>query len=225
MLGTASRAALGIAQLLAILALTLFAPAWTLAYREAWIYLGVFGTAIVAITAYLLKNDPALLARRIEAGAKAEKRLQQRRIQVVASFAFLSIFFIASLDHRYGWSHLPLWLEIAGDVLVALGLFVVFLTFRENSFASGTVDVWKDQRVVATGVYATVRHPMYAGALLMLGGTPLALGSLWPFAAVGLMAIAIVWRLLDEERFLETTLPGYREYRTKVRYRLVPGVW
>ena len=86
--------------------------------------------------------------------------------------------------------------------MVALGFFIVFLTFRENSFASGTIDLWENQRVVATGVYAAVRHPMYAGALLMLCGTPLALGSLWSFAGVALLAAALVWRIFDEERFL-----------------------
>ena len=225
MLALARRAALGIAQLLTVLALALFAPAWTLAYREAWIYLAVFGTAVVLISAYLMKNDPVLLERRIEAGPKAEKRPQQRAIQIVASLAFLSIFLIASLGHRFGWWHVPLWLETAGDVMVAVGFFIVFLTFRENSFASGTIDLWENQRVVATGVYAAVRHPMYAGALLMLCGTPLALGSFWSFAGVALLAAALVWRIFDEERFLAKSLPGYREYCSKVPFRLVPRVW
>lgn len=120
---------------------------------------------------------------------------------------------------------MPLAGIVAGDVLVALGLFVVFLVFRENSYTSATIEVKSEQRVVSTGPYGLVRHPMYAGALVMLLGVPPALGSLWRLIVFAPMALVIVWRLLDEERLLGKELAGYSEYRERVRHRLVPWVW
>jgi protein-S-isoprenylcysteine O-methyltransferase Ste14 len=120
---------------------------------------------------------------------------------------------------------LPLSGVIAGHGLVALGFLIVFFVFRENSFASGVIEVNAEQKVVATGPYAMVRHPMYSGALIMMLGVPLALGSRWGLFLIIPIALAIVWRLLDEEAFLAKKLPGYTEYQKKVRYRLVPGIW
>jgi len=221
----AVRATVGALQTLVLLALVLFVPALTLDYPQAWIYLAIFATAVALITAYLLKNDPALLERRIVAGPIAEKRKQQKLIHAIALCAFLSIFLVASSDHRFGWSHVPPLLEAGGAGLTALGFFFVFLVFRENSFASGTIGVWIGQQVVSSGPYTAVRHPMYSGALLMLIGTPLTLGSFWALVAVVPLAAAIVWRLLDEEGFLQKNLPGYAEYCRRVRSRLVPYVW
>jgi protein-S-isoprenylcysteine O-methyltransferase Ste14 len=112
-----------------------------------------------------------------------------------------------------------------GDFLVVLGLFIVFLVFRENTFTSAIIDIYAGQKVISTGPYAIVRHPMYAGVLLMLIGEPLALGSSWALLAVIPLMLGIVWRLIQEEQFLLTNLPGYVDYRGRVRYRLVPLVW
>jgi protein-S-isoprenylcysteine O-methyltransferase Ste14 len=114
---------------------------------------------------------------------------------------------------------------IAGDGLVALGFLIIFFVLRENSFASGVIEVDAGQRVVATGPYALVRHPMYSGALVMLLGVPLALGSRWGLLLVIPITLVIAWRLLDEEAFLAKRLQGYPEYQARVRYRLVPWVW
>jgi protein-S-isoprenylcysteine O-methyltransferase Ste14 len=221
----AVRATVGALQTLGLLGLVLFVPALTLDYPQAWIYLAIFATAVALITAYLLKNDPALLERRIVAGPIAEKRKPQKIIHAIALCAFLAIFLSASFDHRFGWSYVPPLLEAGGAGLTAVGFFVVFLVFRENSFASGTIGVWSGQQVVSSGPYAAVRHPMYSGALLMLIGTPLTLGSFWALVAVVPLAAAIVWRLLDEEAFLQKNLPGYAEYCRRVRSRLVPYAW
>jgi protein-S-isoprenylcysteine O-methyltransferase Ste14 len=112
-----------------------------------------------------------------------------------------------------------------GDIFVLLGLLIVFLVFKENSYAAGVIEVGKGQKVISTGPYAIVRHPMYTGALLMLCFVPLALGSWWGLVFVFPMFIVIVFRLLDEEKFLSKNLPGYEGYRQKTRYRLVPLVW
>ncbi len=149
----------------------------------------------------------------------------QQVIQSVASLAFLGVFVVAGLDRRYGWSHVPLAAVIAGDALVLLGLGIVALVFRANTYTSATIDVAGSQHVVSTGPYAIVRHPMYAGACLMMLGAPLALGSWATAPTVIPLYVAIAWRLLDEERVLVRDLDGYAAYRTHVRYRLVPFVW
>jgi protein-S-isoprenylcysteine O-methyltransferase Ste14 len=208
-----------------VLAAALFGLARTWAYWQAWLFLAVFGLAAGAITVDLARHDPALLARRVQAGPTAEKAPLQRVIQSFASLAFLGLFAVSALDRHAGWSRVPVAVVLAGDGLVAAGLFVVFRVFRVNTFTSATIEVERDQQVVATGPYAVVRHPMYAGALVMLLGVPLALGSWWALVAVPVMTGVIVWRLLDEERQLARDLRGYDAYLARVRHRLVPGVW
>ena len=123
------------------------------------------------------------------------------------------------------WSSVPPYLTALGDILIVVGFYLVFLVFRENSFASGTIEIGDDQRVIASGPYALVRHPMYVGALVMLVGVPLALGSSWGLVAIVPMTIVLVARLLDEEKFLARNLAGYSEYQSKVRYHLLPLIW
>ena len=215
----------GLAFLIVVLAIALFAPSGTLDYWQAWLFLAVFASCVTAITIDLARRDPALLARRVKAGPIAEKERRQKLIQSVASLAFVAGFVVCAVDHRRGWSRVPAGVAIAGDAIVALGLAIVFFVFRANTFTSAIVDVERDQPLVTTGPYAVVRHPMYAGGLLMMIGVPIALGSWWGLLAVPALAGAIVWRLLDEEKLLAASLPGYIEYRNKVRHRLVPGVW
>jgi protein-S-isoprenylcysteine O-methyltransferase Ste14 len=219
------KAVAGLVNLIVVLGVAIFLPAETIRFEEGWIFLGVFGAAVLAITVYLMKYDPALLARRVKAGPVAEERMGQKVVQGVASIAFIAIFVVSGLDHRFRWSSVPLPVVALGDVLVAGGLFFVFLVFRENTFTSATIEVAERQHVVSTGPYAVIRHPMYSGALVMLLGVPLALGSWFSFPAVVPLAVAIVWRLYDEERLLEKDLDGYVEYRKTVRYRIVPYVF
>ena len=219
------RAFIGLAQLLFTISALLFLPAWTLDYWQAWLFLAVFGVSVLAVTLYLMKHDPGLLERRVNAGAKAETEATQKVIQSIASAAFVAIFVVSARDHRFGWSRVPAYAVVAGDVLVALGLLAVFFVFKANTFTSAIIAVGDEQKLVSTGPYAVVRHPMYAGALVMLLGVPPALDSWWGLCAVAALALAIVWRLLDEERFLVANLEGYEAYRHTVRYRLVPFVW
>jgi protein-S-isoprenylcysteine O-methyltransferase Ste14 len=214
-----------LAQLTVILAIALFVPAWTLNYWQAWLCLLVFIASSALITIYLWKHDQTLLAGRINAGPRAEKEPFQQRIQFLAAPAFAGIFVLSSLDHRYSWSHLPLALILTGDTLILLGFFIVFRVFVENTFTAATIQVVTDQKVISTGPYAVVRHPMYAGALVLLFGIPLALGSAWSLLMLVPMTILLVQRLLAEEKYLTQNLPGYKEYCHKVPHHLVPFVW
>lgn len=211
--------------LLAITAAMLFLSAWTFNYWQAWVFLAVFFGSAFAITIYLMRADPRLLARRISAGPMNEKEASQKVIQSLAQASFLLVIIFPALDHRFGWSAVPPYINIAGDILIAIGFYIVFLTFKENTHASALVEVETDQKVVSTGPYAHVRHPMYIGALILLLGMPLALGSLWGVLTIIPITAVILWRLLDEERFLAKNLPGYVEYEEKVKYRLVPLVF
>jgi protein-S-isoprenylcysteine O-methyltransferase Ste14 len=220
-----NKAFAGLGQLLIVLLALIFVPAWTLRYWQAWLFLACFAAPVVAITAFLMKNDPKLLERRVTAGPGAEKRTLQNVIQSIAAIAFAALFVVSALDHRFGWSTVPTFVVIVGDAFVVLGFYFVFLVFKENSFAAGTIEVVAEQKVIATGPYALVRHPMYIGALVMLVGVPLALGSFWGLLAIVPMTLVLVWRLLDEEKFLAKNLAGYSEYQNKVRYHLLPMIW
>lgn len=219
------QALLGLVQLLLMLAIFLFFPGWTLDYWQAWVFLGVFSMSVLLITLYFLRNDPNLIQSRLKVGPVAEQQKSQKIIQALASIFFILPFITSSIDHRLGWSKVPTLIVLLGDVLVVLGLYIVFLVFRENTFTSATIEVSEEQRVISTGPYAVIRHPMYSGAFIMLLGIPFALGSWWALIFVFLLFAAIVCRLLEEEKFLSKKLPGYTSYRQKVRYRLIPFVW
>ncbi len=215
----------GLLFLILVLAAALFLSAGTFAYWQAWVFLGVFFVSVLAITLYLMKNDPHLLESRVVAGPVAERQRMQSLIQSVASLAFLAMFILPGLDRRFDWSSVPALVVALGDLLVALGLLIVFFVFRENTYTSAIIEVGAEQQLVSTGPYAVVRHPMYSGALIMLLGVPLALASWWDLLAFIPITLVIIWRLLDEEKFLAQNLAGYPEYQNKVRYRLIPRVW
>jgi protein-S-isoprenylcysteine O-methyltransferase Ste14 len=208
-----------------VMAALVFIPPWTFEYWQAWAFLPVYFAASAAITLYLIKQDPQLLARRMSGGPAAEKLPAQRIIMSLTSLGFVGLLVIPALDRRFGWSHMRPWVALAGDVLVGLGFLGVFFVFRQNSFTSATIELAPDQKVISTGPYALVRHPMYAAALVMLLGIPIALGSMWGLLVFVAILPALLWRLFDEEKFLAKNLPGYREYQTRVRYRLIPRVW
>jgi len=207
------------------MALLLFVPAGTVRYWQAWLYLSIFFGAAALTTMFLMRRDPALLERRMRGGPSAEKQPTQKFIMLCTSLGFIALLVVPALDYRFAWSMVPLAGVLVGDALVAVGFFLIFLVYKENTFTSATIEVAADQRVISTGPYAIVRHPMYASALLYLAGTPLALGSYWGFVPLVSMLPFLIWRLLDEERFLALNLPGYTEYQKRVRHRLIPGIW
>jgi len=220
-----ARAWLALAIVTGVMCALLFGTAGTTRYWQAWVYVSIFVGASVLTTLYLMKNDRALLERRMRGGPMFEKERTQRIIMVFTSLGFIALLVVPALDHRFGWSAVPVWGVVLGDVLVAIGFYLIFLVYRENSFTAATIEVAAGQKVIATGPYAVVRHPMYASGSLYMLGTPLALGSYWGVLALAAMTPFLLWRLLDEERILTRDLPGYAEYRQHVRHRLVPMVW
>jgi protein-S-isoprenylcysteine O-methyltransferase Ste14 len=208
-----------------VMGLLLFIPAGTIRYWQAWLFLCVYFAASSLSTVYAMRNNPKLLQRRMSGGPLAEKEVAQKIIMSIVSVAFIACLVVPSLDIRFGWSRVPLHLVVTGDVLVALFFYVAYLALRENTFASSTIELANDHRVVSSGIYAFIRHPMYLGVLALFIGMPLALGSYWGLLSFPLALPALVWRLLDEERFLAQNLHGYAEYCAKVRWRLIPGVF
>ena len=215
----------GLAQLQVALAIMLFVPAWSLRFWQGWVYWVLFLLCVLAITLYFLKYDPHLIEGRLPAGWRAEQQTMQKIIQALAAPLFMAAMVVPSLDHRFGWSHVPAALVIAGEVMTVVSFAIIFFVFKENSYAAATIRVEAGQRVISTGVYRMVRHPMYAGAVLLFIATPLALSSFWGLIVVLPLSIVLAVRLLDEERYLSANLPGYDAYRSQVRYRLVPFVW
>ncbi|PRY02479.1 methyltransferase family protein [Allonocardiopsis opalescens] len=223
--GLYARAAAGLVFMLALMGALLFPLAGTLGYWQAWALLAVYGVGSLAMTVYLARRDPALLERRTAIGPMGEKRAGQRALMYVVSLAFLALLAVSALDHRFAWSAVPPYLSVAADVLAAAGLLIIFRVFRENGFSSTSVEVADGQRVISSGPYAVVRHPMYSGALLFVLAIPVALGSWWGLLAFVPLAATLVWRTLDEEQLLRRELAGYTEYTRGVRYRLLPRVW
>ena len=215
----------GLLFLLLVMAALLFLPAGTLDYWQAWAFLAVFGVSALAITLYLMKKDPKLLERRVQAGPTAEKERSQKIIQSISTVMFIAMLVVPALDHRFKWSPVPGSVSVVGDALVALGFLIIFFVYKENTFASATIEIHPGQKVISTGLYSLVRHPMYMGALFLFVGMPLSLGS-WRGIFVFLFFMpALLWRIIDEEKLLTKDLPGYAEYKDKVRYRLIPFVW
>ena len=162
----------GLLALLVVMAALVFVPAGTLDYWQAWTFLAVYFASSLAISLYLMKKDPALMERRMRGGPLAEKEPAQKIIMVLTSVGFIGLLVVPALDHRFGWSHVSPYAAVAGDVLLGLGWLAILFVFKENTFSSATIQLAPDQTAISTGPYALVRHPMYAGGLLMLPGMP-----------------------------------------------------
>jgi len=196
-----------------------------LRYWQGWAFLATFAACSTALTVYMALYDEKLLERRLRAGPRAETETSQKIIMVLVMLGFAALLVFPVLDHRFGWSPVPPYVSLIGDGLIVLGYLFILFVLRENSYAASTIQITDDQRVVSTGPYAVVRHPMYAGALLLLVGMPLALDSWYGLLGIVIILPMLIWRLQDEERFLTRNLPGYADYTSKVRWRLIPGLF
>ena len=202
--------------------LMLFLPAGSLNYWQAWLFMATLFIPAIFVASYFLKHDPELLQRRMKF---KEKEARQKTIIKIANLLFFIGILIPGFDYRYGWSDIPAFIVILSDIIVFLGYMLVFRTFKENSYASRVVEVEKNQKVITTGPYSIIRHPMYAGIIPMYIFMPIALGSYWALIFFIPVIVLIILRTLDEEKVLLRDLKGYEEYTKKVRYRLIPGIW
>ncbi|HVI14363.1 MAG TPA: isoprenylcysteine carboxylmethyltransferase family protein [Pseudolabrys sp.] len=203
----------------------LFIPAGTLQFWPGWLYGFIFAASTTAISVYFLKHDPKLVERRMKVGPAAEQRPAQKIIMAITLAGFILLIVLPGLDYRWHWSYMPPWLVLAANVVLALSFAIFFIVLKQNSYAASTIRVEADQPVVSTGLYAIVRHPLYSGALLLMLVTPLALGSYWTLLVAFALIPVLMWRLLDEERFLKQNLPGYADYCRATRFRLIPLIW
>lgn len=219
------RVAIRFLQLPLITGVLLFPAAGTLRWWQGWLFILVYLLSTLALTVYLAVTDPQLLERRMTAGPGAEKEKSQKIIMVGAMMSFALTLVLPAIDHRLGWSHAPGGVVILGNLLIVLGLLGVGRVFRENTFGASTIQVAAGQKVISSGPYAMVRHPMYSAALVMLAGIPLALGSYWGLLTIITNIAVLAWRLLEEERFLRKNLAGYSDYASRVPHRLIPFVW
>ncbi|HTX56659.1 MAG TPA: isoprenylcysteine carboxylmethyltransferase family protein [Candidatus Acidoferrales bacterium] len=207
------------------LALTsIFLPAGTLEYWQGWLFLGVSGVCSSLTFLYLAKNDRELLERRLR-GPLQEARGAQKLIVMAMYLCFFFSIVLSALDHRFGWTGAVPLLVFVGNLLVVAGMYLYFLVYRENRFAAATVEIAEDQRVVSSGPYGIVRHPLYVALVTVAVGIPLALDSYWGLIFVAPIVALVVWRLLDEEALLAKSLSGYAEYQVRTRWRLIPGVF
>ncbi len=218
LIGVVLRIGLGIP----FIALIILLPAGTWNYWQGWMYLATLLLPMLVSTAYLIKNDPALLERRLR---MREKESAQQKIIGLLAIYFLIAFTLPGFDVRFGWSNVPLLVSILADGLVFTGYMITFWVLTVNSYLSRTVEVDIGQKVITTGPYAIVRHPMYFGVALLYIASPLALGSYWATLPALIILPLLAARIRNEEEVLLGELPGYAEYRQKVKYRLLPGVW
>lgn len=205
-----------------VVGMILFLPAGTTSYWQAWVYLAVLFIPIILLALYLLMKNPSVLNRRMRMN---EKENQQKLVIALSSVIILIIFLLPGFDQRFNWSTVPIWLVLVADLGVLGGYILYSLTIITNEYAARTVDVEDEQKVISSGVYGVVRHPMYVAMIIIFIFTPLALGSFWAIIPALIFPIILLIRIKNEEMLLKKELPGYQDYCEKVRYRLIPGIW
>ncbi|SMC16650.1 Protein-S-isoprenylcysteine O-methyltransferase Ste14 [Clostridium acidisoli DSM 12555] len=203
-----------------ILSAILFIPAGSLKFFEAWIWLGEFFLMMVYTSIYLFKKNPELLKKRME----FKEKEKMSKIQSLLNLYIIG-FSVPGIDYRNHWSNVPTSLVIISNIIVCIGLIIIILVFKENSYASTTIKIENGQYVISTGIYSIVRHPMYLGMLLITLFSPLALGSFWALIPFVFSVPATILRIQNEEKLLFKELLGYREYCLKVKYRVLPFIW
>ncbi len=207
---------------LAVMGLLLFLPAGSWGYWQAWLFLGLLFVPMTCVATWLLVREPELLEKRL---SSREQEKEQRHVVALSALMFVAGFLLAGFDQRYGWSEMPVWVVAVAAVVMLCGYGLYAEVMRENAYLSRTVEVQENQRVISTGLYGVVRHPMYAATLVLYLSMPIVLGSwvaLVPFLSYPFI---IARRIRNEEQVLERGLEGYTEYKQHVRYRLIPFIW
>jgi protein-S-isoprenylcysteine O-methyltransferase Ste14 len=204
------------------LGLIILLPAGTLKFWQCYTYFAVLVIPMIFVIFYFLKKDPKFLERRTRA---KEKEKKQKLLSIFSTTIFLAGFIISGLDHRFAWSNIPAYIIIMADIIVLLGYLIIFFVFKQNSYASRIIEVNENQKVISTGLYGVVRHPMYLGIIIMFLPTPIALGSYWALFPFAVLPFFLVLRILNEEKVLSDNLQGYKEYCQKTRFRLIPFIW
>lgn len=207
---------------LLLVGLLIFLPAGTLAYPCGWLFVGILFVPMLIAGFVMLAKSPAFLKKRLDA---KEKQSTQKGVLAFSGLMFLVGFVVAGLDFRFGWSHMPTWVIIVAVVLFLTAYALYAEVMRENAYLSRTIQVEEGQKVVDTGLYGIVRHPMYAATVLLFMMIPLVLGSWYALIVFAFYPVIIIVRLMDEEALLTKELPGYEAYKQKVRYRILPFVW
>jgi protein-S-isoprenylcysteine O-methyltransferase Ste14 len=200
----------------------LFVPAGSLQYWQAWAFLAIVFSFIPFTFFYFYRHDRQLLERRLRS---KENLREQRNLIRYLKPVFVLVMLLPGLDRRFGWSRMPVWVSIVADAALIGAFVLLFWVIKVNTFASRTIGIEPGQKVIDTGPYALVRHPMYSGSILLFISLPLALGSYVALPAFALLLPFYVLRLLYEEKFLEKEFSGYREYCQRTRYQLIPSVW
>ncbi len=207
---------------LVLVGILIFWPAGTLDFGCGWLFVGLLFGPMLAAGFVMLAKAPDLLAKRLDA---KEKQATQKGVVALSGLMFIAGFVVAGLDYRFGWSRMPVWVTVTASVLFLLAYALYAEVIRENAYLSRTIKVEEGQQVVDTGLYGIVRHPMYMATLLLFGAMPLVLGSWYALLVFAAYPAIIIVRLNDEEELLTRELPGYAEYKQKVKYRLIPFVW
>ena len=205
-----------------LLGILIFLPAGTFAFFGGWLLMGILFVPMLLAGIVMIFKSPALLEKRLNA---KEKQAKQSLVVKLSGLMFLAGFIVAGLDYRFGWFPLPKAVSIVAAVVFLLGYILYAIVLKQNAYLSRTIEIQENQKVIDTGLYGIVRHPMYSATLLMFLAMPLVLGSLISFAIFLAYPALIIIRLRSEEEFLEKELIGYTEYKTKVRYRLIPFIW
>jgi protein-S-isoprenylcysteine O-methyltransferase Ste14 len=205
-----------------MMGIMLFLTAGTWMYYNAWLFIVLLFIPMLGIGIYLLLRKPELLLKRLN---NKESRSQQKLVLLLSSIMFIGGFTVAGFDYRFAWSSVPKGVVIIATAVFLIGYLLYAEVMRENTYLSRTIEIQKDQQLIDTGLYSVVRHPMYLATLLIYLTIPLILGSFWSLLFFGWYPFLIAKRIIDEESLLDLELPGYSEYKKRVRYRLIPGIW
>ena len=207
---------------LALVGALLFLPAGSLAFFNAWLFIGLLFVPMLILGIVLLVKSPDLLKKRLDA---KEKQNAQKGVVAMSALLFLAGFIVAGLDFRFGWSHMPAWAVAVASAILLISYALYCEVMRENAYLSRTIEVQNGQKVVDTGLYGIVRHPMYAVTIWLFLAIPVLLGSLYALLCFLPYIPVIVVRILNEEKLLTEELEGYAEYKKRVKYRLLPLIW